>query len=377
MLLLVTALFLGEPEWRLEDTGIFVSLSLGLVAHSEQLDWYLLDLEEKKILRYNAKGERLADISGRGQGPDRLDRPNRIQYINGRLYVFDRQFIKVFHRDGVFIERLSAPEKIWNIKKVKYGWVGLGGMSFHEKTQRAPLQLLWFDERMSSEETMHSWPSETDRTGEAFSYDRRMKEMRRKTTPYNPTERISSLHTGPRGLWAYVLPSGEDRIYIFDLSAKKLFKALDLSGPCIPFKQAWGERQLEKAQLDADRLFPGQTKYEADFPDCFPHVRNIGVSLQNRLAVFKWTLTPPQNDWLPKDSLTTVEAYTAEGEPTELTGLERHLGKVAAVENGMAYVFYSNEDQMFTIARCSVDEIDAFYREHPLAYAFQGLALLK
>jgi len=109
-LLPVTA---GE-HWTIADTAIFSLLDRNSCAVSEDLTFYLMDAPERRIRIYDASGQFIGTIGGKGEGPGEFRYLSGIRYENGLLYCMDAMTLRlsIFKQSGEYFSSSPAPREL-------------------------------------------------------------------------------------------------------------------------------------------------------------------------------------------------------------------------------------------------------------------------
>ncbi len=248
--------------WKLESTGIY---NHPVIAASPQFHFYMLDRAEEKILHFNGAGRRLSDISGPGQGPDRLTSPRWIRFYKNRLYISDRRGIAIFSNTGHFEKRLSMPSDL-DLTLIENGWLSLSGLHASERDQ--PLRLLIWNESLTQNEQLYQWTSENSRKKERWGDEH--------TMYIDPAMEISLVRSDSEGRYFYVQPARLDRIDIFKKGQAEPIQSISIPGPRIPYNEKWGRQEIKKIK-QAVSLPPG-LKVIPDPHEFIPKIESWALS---------------------------------------------------------------------------------------------------
>lgn len=121
-------LFLTKDSLLFPETGIYKRLFNVQVAVSDDGSVYIIDKVENKVLYFHQDGSRSMDIGGPGQGPGKLNTPDKINILEDKLFVSDRLRIHQFSLEGQPITATKKPADFFKFQPCKGGWVGISGL---------------------------------------------------------------------------------------------------------------------------------------------------------------------------------------------------------------------------------------------------------
>jgi len=289
-------------------------------------------------------------IAYQGQGPEDMDRPNRLDFIRSRVFVSDARGVAIFSPEGTFLARIRRSVVELNRVPTINGWFGLKGLTYLEEGR--PLEAVVLDRSSSNEVVLASWSSEVSR-GARFDYQA--------PRPVDPAGGLTLYRLDRDGRFAYVKPEGIERITVIDLENKVSLGEIEIEESPMPFDQEWGYAQLE-AMRKMFREKGINAAISADFPDRFPLIHNFMVTAENRVAVALWSAARLRGD--DEKELRVFDLRGNALEPNELDHLWFNLIHVDG-DNLVLWCF-NQELEEYTIGRCRRDELEPFLREYPL-----------
>lgn len=346
-------LFVQNTPWQVPDTQIYKRLFSIHVARGDQGQWFFLDRQDQTVLLADSHGNIKATTGGKGEGPGYFQRPSKIVFTDGQLFIFDPPYIHRLDGDGNFLARLSYPSHLVLVERVTNGWVALSGLAYGYKD--ADLELIHFDDDFKHERTWFRWAPENER------YD--AKPLGDGEFWINPAEDYTALRSEPQGRYVYVKPAGLAAIFVFDSSDGKLVRKIKVPGPPLPFDREWGERYL----AFQNNLGQGKIQFKPHFPDYFPVISQFYISVDPYLIVDKWS--PPSQTDVFGESPRPIPSlvYQLNGEPVE-SPVSRIKGgnRIVGMDESWFYVIFTTEDEMYSIDRVARNDLATFLENHPL-----------
>lgn len=369
-MLILLAFFLvmdGGGPVKYTDTDIFQPLKKSDVAIGSDGDVFIVHFSEAKILHYNASGEALEPLGGKGQGPGELQAPVAIDYRDGRLYVTDlgSAAVTVYGEDGTYLERISIPGRMLVTAKFKGGWLYANWRMSMDPT--APVEVFLADNSFKQPVRLLEW----ERQGSmGFMRVESGSGGRPPAMPYNPVRDQPFMAISPDGRWGYISQRGTFKISVLDLEAKKVVHTILREEKPAVFNEEWGMERFKEFEKQA-RKRGGGMAFEPNLPEFFPVVRNLWVAANGRVVVEKWTS-------MPEDTRALL-VLDREGGDQKLPYLPENEERVAAIRGENAYItLYDADTDQAELLRVPTGEIDRVAAEHPVVFdGFAGRLIVK
>lgn len=340
---LLVFFFAEDGCWIADDLEIYARLNNHMVIVNDAGDLFILDAAEARILRYNRRGERVAVIGREGQGPGEYLKPGRLQYLDGRIYVHDRHRVHVLDAAGVFRRRVKLPDGAIGFYRVKNGWMCF---SNHRGFNRGePGRIRWYSEGFEEELVVaqRAWEKPPGRF------------IAGKEMAFNPVAEKVRLQVSPDGKRVFFYLPGAYKISIYDVEQRKITALIERDVPAIPLDRDWAEERLGSLNR-ANGKKGSPLHFKADFPDSYPALSRIMVMVDGLLRVSR-QLGPRQFETL---------YFNERGKAVEPTFSVAAYRRVAALDGDWAYVtMFDVEEDEARIARCRIEEVEAFVRDHP------------
>ena len=335
----------------LEGTEVFYKPNLTSVVISKPGEGFLLDHREKNLLFFSFLTNKIDKIASSGQGPGELRNPIGISLVDDVLFVADRGRFHTFSPRGSFQRTIRTPEGL-TVAKVEVGWLGIFGFKFSQAKE--PLELFWLNDHFTEKKYLGKWQSENERGTRLLAPE-----------GINPVEGVTLFRIDRSARYAYLKPEGLDAISIFDVASKKCLKVLTITGPKLPFNEAWGQDFLTEMNKFAQSLKPGHTM-KAKFPEYFPVIKQFFITAQNRLVVIKWTAHPPRASEAPSFNRKNLLAFDFQGRPSEPTAFDFQWDRIRHVEGDRLIVSVFNQElEEYTLASCTKETLPELLARFP------------
>ncbi len=351
--LLLAIAFDGRVALEFSETEIYQPIERAEAAVSPDGHLYLLDAEETKVLHFGPKGERLADIGGKGQGPGEFTFPERIYFEDGKLYVFDlgEAAISAFEADGSYIDRYALPSRGLAVAKVKGGWIHANWM--FSMDPKAPVEVVLRDNALGDPVKLLDWP----RTADAGMRVMIRSDGKTPKVPFNPVRDRPAMAVSPDGGTVYVSHPGKLKISVVDVAAKKVGRVIEKDLPAIPFNKAYGDKRLQE-MMDASKRNGGLSiNFTPDYPDHFPLVRGLFVAAGGELVVQRWGPNPDEANY--------YSVFNAKGGEAELPYDPEHEPRVLAIRGDKAYLAMYRDGEAY-VAVCEAAQLNAIAKANPV-----------
>lgn len=320
-------------SWKLSGTEIYSRLDRTKVAVSENMDFYLIDFRENRILKYDRNGQLLRSIGQKGEGPGDFRGLWSVRYHQGVLYAFDTmsERVSLFAPNGDFLRSLPVPRSavisITPVQKIINGW------AYYDLEAD---EVILLDEDFGEATVLARGPHEVLPDLEARN--------RIKLVP----ERSSfSVNKDGSRLFLYN-GSGEFLIEIYDVVKKQVIGRIAKDIPRVAFDKVWGEAVFEKTVARRTNLgsYQGVT-FEPVYPDFLPVIVFLDTDPDGNLMVRRDAI-------VNKDAKALV--FDENGKETDSRFPVHHLSKIIAVVDEWAYVA-TYHDEEFGIERILVSSL--------------------
>jgi len=349
------ALTLDSHRIEIRPEGIYEPIRRGDVALADDGRLFVLDHPNVLIHIYTPDGAMQKTFGTKGDGPGQLDFPVNLFVDGQNLYVEDmaQNTIHRFDLDGAYQDRMRLPEQGLYLAKVKGGWIATTA-----RAQRpgAPIRLLWFDEAL--EETVELATFENDESPAIMV--RRRGDGGVPSVPYNPVRDRSALVGTPGGRFVYFYQPGGFQIQVIDGIEKKIVRTINREVQPIPFSTEYGDAKFANFEEQNERMAV-RLRFEKDFPDHFPSLRNLFPVGRNDVGVRLWTGRP--------DEIERLLFLSSDGRDTEPPYPDAIPLRILFERDGKAYVnCFDPETEEPSIVVVSTDRVAAIAEANPYVY---------
>lgn len=347
-----------EVNLTFKGSGIYERIFTTTACVSDSGRVFILDRQGKTIRQYSNDGILLPNIGRAGQGPGEFHFPLQIYLFEKNLYVNDRMQAKQFDENGRFVNAFHFPTGVIRLTKVDGGWVGLRGLLPRDRNN--PMQLVWFNESLDQERVLATWPSEAERNPDSpSSHDPFLDQ-------FNPVEDFTDIMVDRIRETVVVKPSGEQRLYGFDLASFSQKFDLEIPGKKIPFDKINGQR-IVNDYAKRSSASDTQIKVEALLPDYFPVIKSVVTTPFNQVRVVKW-----ENDDLhpTRHSETRAEThlyFNFEGKKVIKHEDNLDYSRVVKVIGSHVYLIcYLSDSEEWSVAKVPMATAGDFIKANPL-----------
>ncbi len=356
----------GGTPVKYSDTDIFQPLKKSDVVVADNGDVFIVHFAEAKILRYNAQGEALTTLGGKGQGPGELQAPVAVELSGGKLYVTDMGAggISVFDESGQYLDRVSTPGRMLVTAKTASGWLYANWRFSMDPS--VPVEVSLADHGFGEPVKLLHW----ERKGSMGFMRVESGGGRPAAMPYNPVRDQPFMAVSPDGRWGYISHQGSFKISVLDLEAKKVVNAIQRDEKPAAFNEEWGMQRFKEFEEQAKKRGGGMA-FEPDLPEFFPVVRNLWVAANGMLVVEKWTSMP--------DDRRAMLVMDREGKDRSLAYKPENEPRIAAIRDGNAYItLFDGDADQAELLRVPEAEIDRVVASHPVEFeGFEGRLVVR
>jgi len=242
-----------DPHMR-----ILTPLSTMQVAHRVGDGFFVLDIGEKRVLRYDSDWKLLGHFGGPGEGPGEFKWPVRVFCWQDRVYVQGIGALHVFDGQGRFQQRFTFPRDVMFPYKVADGWIGLQGDLLGKE-----LKCVKFSEDLTQSTLLLSWDVPVRNKNDALQQD-------------------SNLLVSTDGKRAFIRPRLSGDIWIYDNETGNA-KVLTLNLAKIPYSESAKKKLL--ATRNRVRRKHGKPSLTLRFPDYHPDIMYIELTHTGKIMV--------------------------------------------------------------------------------------------
>ena len=356
MAFLLLFLALGGEDtalWTIEETEIYQPLRTDEVLVRPDGQVYILNYNESHVRRFDSSGQLLGKIGRRGKGPGEFTYPSQFFFMNGRLFVTDILTISVsiFEPDGTFVKRVTLPNRQISLVRVNQGWF-YGDWKVLGREEKAGL---YFANEDWSETQKLMTIEKEGFDGGTWIWTRDGKTTGR----FNPFNNRPQLVVSRDGKKVFITDTETLSIHVIDVASRKKVASLSLESPRIPFDFDWANERLKQVE---ERQRQHKVKFETNFPEFFPVIRQIVMDPSGHLVVDRWRGRPDENHY--------PIALDQQGNEKNLDYPWEVLERIAAVHDGHAYVTLMNEEvtDEAALAKVPLSQVVAFVAKNPVVF---------
>lgn len=332
LLYLIFSFVHPDNNWKLEDPDLFRGVFVVQIGLNDD-GIFILNSSEYHVQHYNYSGKRLKTFARRGDGPGEFREPYILQVLDNEVIVYELDRVHVFNNNGELLFTRKFPVGNSLFKRVINGWVSIEnllnahtdkpiGIYFHKGSTK---KLICEIKRIQAVDN------------KMFNADN--------TIPYNPVVDHGDFIVDLTGHFVFIRIPGSTNVFVVDSKIEDISFNFEIPGRPVKFNSDWGNMRLDSMNKVAKH------KYVANFPDFFPVVAGMTITVYNELNVLKYT-------WVP---------YSARGEsnfeilPLTLSAQERNIKendnvlfmhRVVGIHDKYIYwIAYDDEADSYTIKR--------------------------
>ncbi|MDJ0840704.1 MAG: 6-bladed beta-propeller [Acidobacteriota bacterium] len=330
------------------QTDIYVSLAGFHFAVAADQTSFILDRQEKRILRFDADGKPLPAIGGEGSGPGEFLSVDQLDLTDEGLFVSDvmRRKISQFTLGGKFLDRVSAPFSCFNLitpaRRVDNGWI------FVTRKSKALVQANHDFSEMSLIAGEADLENLDPRRG--LDYLRKSREEK-----FNPTYPRILFARSAEGLIVYSQPWKGFRIVVYDPKTRQQIRVIERPFEPVPVPRAWAEAAFEKRHESLKKRYPNAT-LTLDMPAHFPAIMNLSIDYADRLAI------RTARQFLGKGI--SSDLYDLYGNPLGKASAPVIENRVLGCRENWCYIAGRNDDEL-QVWRVRKNGVEAFLKAVP------------
>lgn len=341
--------FSGGGEVHFAGTTVYHPLKKGEVAISHDHHVFVLDTDEKQIIHYNEKGEKVGNVSRKGKGPGELRSPKKIYFANKHLYVWDGRGdtrIMQFKTDGSFVAEYNLPRYATSPVPVNGGWV------FIQPKRGGIRDITMASLTLTEPKVIHTWKNPNPKKPMMAAPPAGGKPK----IPFNPVRDDAYLVASPDGTTVYYSHPTKFKVDIIDVASGKLVNTLEKEVARVPYNEPWANTYLEEYQGRRPKI-----SLYAKYTEFFPSLRGFYVAANGALVGDLWTSSP--------DKKRAAVAMNKDGKDAKMPYDPKFEYRVLGVVGEKAFLsIYDGEEDEARIIRCNVNKVNDLLASHAIDY---------
>jgi hypothetical protein len=366
LIMLLAAEQPAQPLWEIKETATYspfdLTSSSRSLAISDKGDVFILDVNETRLLQFNAEGKPVKVVANMGEGPGELNNPAEVRICGDRLYVLEmaKRSLHSYYLDGRFDRDYPFPGTpfVLAVAGVSNGWA-MADWEFSRDLSK-PISISLYDRQMKKTGTLDSWQRKQNDMANVVPID-----QKERIVFFNPAKERHFMVASKDGSRLFVnMPGQRLGIKVFDMTTNRMMTTIrDNDIEPIPFSEDWGRERLDAYKAITINRTNGHSgglrAVEPVFPDKFPIVRDMFLAVDDTLVVSLWTGLP--------DKRTRYLTFDMGGKPKKSKLSDQAITRVAAIIGDVAYVTtFDEEEGEAGIATCRLADVDAFIKANPI-----------